>query len=140
MSLNLTYCSYPHRLLGYLNKFLNDVNDMLTLFKRFFITAIMLRMSMLSIIRCSKDVDYLDSNLPVMVRNFLYVINPLIATIVIVSYSTPIFLAVVVPVGVVYFFAQVGFRTFHGYRSIYLYIIICANKGLSGPCKLENEQ
>ena len=57
--------------------------------------------------RCSKDVDTLDTMIPYLVRLFLYVSVPLIAVVVVVSYSTPIFLVVVLPIGLLYFFVQV---------------------------------
>ena len=60
--------------------------------------------------RCSKDVDTLDEQLPMKLRLFLYYTIPLIAIIVVVSYSTPIFLAVVVPLGFIYYFFQVRVR------------------------------
>ena len=57
--------------------------------------------------RCSKDVDSLDVQLPSVVRRFLYLTLPLTSIIVIVSYSTPIFLVIVVPMGFLYYFFQV---------------------------------
>ena len=57
--------------------------------------------------RCSKDIDTLDVQIPFMVRGFLYFTIPLIAIIFVVSYSTPIFLAVVFPMAVIYLFFQV---------------------------------
>ena len=59
-------------------------------------------------IRCSRDVDYLDTNIPQMIRAWFYAVCPLFATVFIVSYSTPIFLVIFVPVAVVFFVIQVG--------------------------------
>ena len=67
--------------------------------------------------RCSKDVDTLDTIIPFLVRLFLYMTIPLLAIIVVVSYSTPIFLVVVVPMGCLYIFLQVNIF-FSPYRNI----------------------
>ena len=58
--------------------------------------------------RCSKDVDTLDTMIQFLVRLLLYMTIPLLAIVVVVSYSTPIFLVVVVPMGCLYIFLQVN--------------------------------
>ncbi len=57
--------------------------------------------------RFSRDVDVLDVNIPLTTRIWLGTMSAVITTIIIISYSTPIFLAVLVPLGVLYFFLQV---------------------------------
>ena len=59
--------------------------------------------------RCSRDIDYMDSNIPMMVGMWLFAVNPLLATIFIISYTTPIFLVLVIPTGIVYLFTQVSY-------------------------------
>ena len=50
----------------------------------------------------------MDAQIPFMVRNFMYVTVPLISIVIIVSYSTPIFLVVVVPMAIFYIIFQVS--------------------------------
>ena len=57
--------------------------------------------------RCSKDVDSLDALVPYSVQTFMYMAISLLAVVVVVSYSTPIFLVGVVPLGFLYIFLQV---------------------------------
>ena len=53
--------------------------------------------------------DIIDSNIPMFLRGWLFNIAPLLATIVIITYTAPIFLALVVPMGIIYFVVQVRF-------------------------------
>ncbi len=57
--------------------------------------------------RFSRDLDVIDSNIPVFLRTWLFSIAPLLSTIVIIIYSSPIFLAVLIPMGGVYYLIQV---------------------------------
>lgn len=57
--------------------------------------------------RFAKDVDVTDSTLPFNVRLWLNSFFSVLATLAIVSYSTPIFIAVIIPVGVLYYLVQV---------------------------------
>ena len=57
--------------------------------------------------RFSKDVDTVDMNIPMTIRIFMSASASVIATIIIISYSTPIFLSVVLPLGLLYYFVQV---------------------------------
>lgn len=57
--------------------------------------------------RFSRDIETIDNVLPNLVRSWLSTFFTAISTVVIISYSTPIFLSVVVPLFVVYYFIQV---------------------------------
>ena len=57
--------------------------------------------------RFSKDVDTLDVNIPFTLRILVTALTSVIGTIIVISYSTPIFLSVVLPLGLLYYFAQV---------------------------------
>lgn len=57
--------------------------------------------------RFSKDIYLIDEAIPRSLRMFLSVSFSVISTIVVISYSTTIFLAVVLPLGIVYFLTQV---------------------------------
>jgi ATP-binding cassette, subfamily C (CFTR/MRP), member 1 len=56
--------------------------------------------------RFSKDVDVVDTVLPMSMRFWLMMFFNTVGVIVTISYSTPIFLAVVLPLGIFYYFIQ----------------------------------
>ncbi|XP_050076524.1 multidrug resistance-associated protein 1 isoform X3 [Anopheles maculipalpis] len=56
--------------------------------------------------RFSKDVDTVDNTLPQLIRSFLAQFFAVVATLVVISISTPIFAAVIVPIGVLYYAVQ----------------------------------
>ncbi|KPU73773.1 uncharacterized protein Dana_GF14209, isoform G [Drosophila ananassae] len=56
--------------------------------------------------RFSKDIDTIDIILPLNIRVVLMQAFMVLATIVVISLSTPIFLAVIVPIAILYYFAQ----------------------------------
>ncbi|XP_050740740.1 multidrug resistance-associated protein 1 isoform X7 [Drosophila biarmipes] len=56
--------------------------------------------------RFSKDVDTIDNVLPMLWRMVISQAFAVLATIVVISLSTPIFLAVIVPIALLYYFAQ----------------------------------
>ncbi|XP_032595385.1 multidrug resistance-associated protein 1 isoform X3 [Drosophila grimshawi] len=56
--------------------------------------------------RFSKDVDTCDNTLPLNLRVAVMQMFAVLATIVVISISTPIFLAVIVPIAFIYYFAQ----------------------------------
>nr|NP_995691.1 Multidrug-Resistance like protein 1, isoform K [Drosophila melanogaster]AAS64695.1 Multidrug-Resistance like protein 1, isoform K [Drosophila melanogaster] len=56
--------------------------------------------------RFSKDVDTIDNVLPMLWRMVISQAFAVLATIVVISLSTPIFLAVIVPIAFLYYFAQ----------------------------------
>ncbi|XP_035914957.1 multidrug resistance-associated protein 1 isoform X9 [Anopheles stephensi] len=56
--------------------------------------------------RFSKDVDILDNTLPITVSELNYCFFEVVATLVVISISTPIFAAVIVPIGVLYYAVQ----------------------------------
>ena len=57
--------------------------------------------------RFSKDVDVIDINIPSAIRMWLGTGSGVFTTLFIISYSTPIFLVAVVPLGILYYFIQV---------------------------------
>ncbi|XP_017108725.1 multidrug resistance-associated protein 1 isoform X7 [Drosophila bipectinata] len=56
--------------------------------------------------RFSKDIDTIDNVLPMLWRMVISQAFAVLATIVVISLSTPIFLAVIVPIAFLYYFAQ----------------------------------
>ncbi len=60
--------------------------------------------------RFSRDLDVIDSNIPMYLRGWLFSIAPLVMTIVIVTYSSPIFLALLIPLGIIYYLIQASCR------------------------------
>ncbi|XP_061394480.1 multidrug resistance-associated protein 1 isoform X4 [Musca vetustissima] len=56
--------------------------------------------------RFSKDIESLDTTLPDLVDGYVWCVFEVLATIVVISMSTPIFLAVIVPIAFLYYFAQ----------------------------------
>jgi len=59
--------------------------------------------------RFSRDMDTVDVVLPFTIQACLSTFFNLLATIVVISYSTPIFLSVVVPLLIVYYLIQVSY-------------------------------
>ena len=57
--------------------------------------------------RFSRDLDVIDSNVPVFLRGWLFNIAPLLSTIIIITYSSPIFLVILFPLGILYYLVQV---------------------------------
>ena len=53
------------------------------------------------------DVDVVDVNIPMGLRIWMGTFAACFSTIVVITYSTPIFLVVMVPLSVLYFFIQV---------------------------------
>ncbi|XP_059617049.1 multidrug resistance-associated protein 1 isoform X6 [Phlebotomus argentipes] len=56
--------------------------------------------------RFSKDIDVLDSNLPRELSDTIYCFFEVLATLVVISISTPLFVAVIIPIGLLYYFVQ----------------------------------
>jgi len=56
--------------------------------------------------RFSRDTDVIDAYLPNMMRTWFSMAFALIGTIIVISYSTPIFIGVILPLMVVYYFIQ----------------------------------
>ena len=57
--------------------------------------------------RFSKDVDIVDVTIPQFIRNWLVAVIPVLATVVVISYSTPVFLAAALPLAVLFALSQV---------------------------------
>ena len=58
--------------------------------------------------RFSRDIETIDNVLPSLIRSWLNTFFTAISTVIIISYSTPTFIAVVVPLLVIYYFVQVN--------------------------------
>ena len=58
--------------------------------------------------RFSRDMETVDGLLPFTIRSFLSTFFNVVATVVIITYSTPIFLSVVIPLLVIYYLIQVS--------------------------------
>ncbi|XP_064490303.1 multidrug resistance-associated protein 1-like isoform X2 [Ornithodoros turicata] len=56
--------------------------------------------------RFSKDVDTMDLTIPTTIRSWLLCFLQVMSTVLIITLNTPIFLAVAVPIGIVYYFIQ----------------------------------
>ncbi|XP_077258455.1 multidrug-Resistance like Protein 1 isoform X1 [Temnothorax americanus] len=56
--------------------------------------------------RVGKDIDVIDNILPVILRTWITCLFSVIATLVVISYSTPIFVVVILPIGAIYYFIQ----------------------------------
>ncbi|KAG6802309.1 multidrug resistance-associated protein 1 [Apis mellifera caucasica] len=56
--------------------------------------------------RLSKDTDVIDNTLPSILRSWITCLFGVIATLVVISFSTPIFISVIIPISVIYYFVQ----------------------------------
>ncbi|KAK2178694.1 hypothetical protein NP493_533g01002 [Ridgeia piscesae] len=56
--------------------------------------------------RFSRDVETIDNTLPSLFRSWVNTTFTVISTIVVISYSTPIFLVMIVPLALLYYFIQ----------------------------------
>ncbi len=61
--------------------------------------------------RFSKDIDVLDANMPLFVRQWLFAMAPVLTTVVLICYSTPVFTIVIVPIIFLFMILQV--RSFY---------------------------
>jgi len=59
--------------------------------------------------RFSRDMETVDGLLPFTIRSWLSTFFSVIAAVIIITYSTPIFLFVVVPLLIIYYLIQVSF-------------------------------
>lgn len=56
--------------------------------------------------RFSKDVDVVDNVLPMSMRFWIMMFFNALSVIIVISYSTPWFMTVIIPCGILYFFIQ----------------------------------
>ncbi|CAH1713412.1 unnamed protein product [Aphis gossypii] len=56
--------------------------------------------------RVSKDIDTIDNVLPFILRSTIQTVFSVTGTLVVISYSTPVFTAVIIPIGIIYYFIQ----------------------------------
>ena len=57
--------------------------------------------------RFTKDIDVVDVTIPQNIRAFIWCALVVVATLIIISRSTPWFILIVIPLGFLYFFIQV---------------------------------
>ena len=63
--------------------------------------------------RFSKDISTIDDRVPMSLASFLRTFCSVLGTIIAISFATPIFLVVIVPLGLLYVFIQVSEHAFH---------------------------
>lgn len=51
--------------------------------------------------------DFLDSNMPVQIRAYLFAVAPLISSLIVICYTIPVFTIALIPVSILYYFSQV---------------------------------
>jgi ATP-binding cassette, subfamily C (CFTR/MRP), member 1 len=56
--------------------------------------------------RFSKDVDMVDNTLPMTIRMWIMMLFNVLAVFAVITYSTPFFAVVIVPLGIIYYFIQ----------------------------------
>jgi ABC-type multidrug transport system fused ATPase/permease subunit len=56
--------------------------------------------------RFSKDIDALDNLIPHTLRRYLIALSDTISILVVIAIATPIFVAFIIPIGVIYYFLQ----------------------------------
>ena len=59
------------------------------------------------ICRFSRDVETIDNNLPQNLRMFLNTFFGALSVFVVISYSTPLFLTIILPMAILYYLVQV---------------------------------
>lgn len=64
--------------------------------------------------RFSKDLDTLDTVIPMIVGMFLNCFFQTVSTILVISFSTPMFLVVILPLLIFYYFVQVFIHSSYG--------------------------
>ena len=57
--------------------------------------------------RTSRDVETVDNTLPQLIRSFMSTFFTVVSTVIVISYTTPTFLIVIIPLGIMYYFIQV---------------------------------
>ncbi|PVD27620.1 hypothetical protein C0Q70_12786 [Pomacea canaliculata] len=56
--------------------------------------------------RFSRDIETIDNNLPIIIRDFLSTGTMALVTVIVISISTPLFITLVVPILILYYFIQ----------------------------------
>jgi ABC-type multidrug transport system fused ATPase/permease subunit len=56
--------------------------------------------------RFSKDIDSLDNSIPHLLRRYLIALSDTISILVVIAIATPIFVAFIIPIGVIYYALQ----------------------------------
>jgi len=58
--------------------------------------------------RFSRDVETIDSNIPHSFSMWINIFFNTLSTFIVISYSTPLFVIIIVPIALCYYFIQVG--------------------------------
>ena len=58
--------------------------------------------------RFSKDIDIVDADIPIYIYWWIFATAPVLTTIILIAYSTLIFLPVVIPIIILFFIVQVN--------------------------------
>ncbi|XP_066905601.1 multidrug resistance-associated protein 1 [Halyomorpha halys] len=56
--------------------------------------------------RFSREIDVIDNLIPLVMKQFFSMVTPVIGTFIVICYSTPIFLVMILPIGILYYFLQ----------------------------------
>ena len=56
--------------------------------------------------RFSKDIDTIDSTIPHTIRGWLLCLLAVVTTFLLIGFETPIFLLVILPIAIIYYFIQ----------------------------------
>ena len=71
--------------------------------------------------RFSKDVYTIDETIPRSLRGFIMTLFAVVSTIIVIIIATPIFLVVILPLGILYLGIQVNIRSYQCIQSITCY-------------------
>ena len=71
--------------------------------------------------RFSRDIETIDSIIPETIQTWMMTFLAVISTVIILCYSTPLFLAVAIPIGVLYYCIQVCYGVLLSIHSGYFY-------------------
>ena len=59
--------------------------------------------------RFSRDIETIDAIIPQLSSTWLMMVFAVLSTLIVISYSTPIFLAAILPLGILYYIIQVSY-------------------------------
>jgi len=75
--------------------------------------------------RFSKDIDVVDSQLPRSLHSWVVCALSVMGTIGVICYSTPMFLVIILPISIIYYFVQVQFPQFPSVCLVPLFNPLC---------------
>ena len=68
--------------------------------------------------RFSRDVETIDNNLPQNFRMFLNTFFGAVSVFVVISYSTPLFLTIILPMAILYYLVQVSIAQYSTFITV----------------------